>query len=96
MDVRRNGHGNPGSQITDYPGGFQIGHGKPEKRTAHLAKAADAGAQGFPGFAFKIVKGEAVLPHGLNGRRMISPYIDRIKPLTSADFDYPRFTRHIQ
>jgi hypothetical protein len=95
VNVRRNGHGKAGSQVTDNPGGFQVGHGKPEKRAAHITKAADAGAQGLPGLAFKIAQGKAILPHSLNNYRMIAPDINRVNPVISANFDCPRFTRHI-
>jgi hypothetical protein len=94
VNVRRNGHGKAGSQITHNFGGFQVGHGEPEKRAAHLTKTADTGAQGLSGPAFKIPKGEAILPHSLNNYRMIAPDINRIKSVISANFDCPRFAAY--
>jgi hypothetical protein len=96
VNVRRKRHGNTGGQIADNFGGFRIGHGKPEEAAAHIPQAADTGAQGLSSLALKIAEGKPILPHGLNDRRMIAPDINGINPFKSTDFDYPRFTRHIQ
>jgi hypothetical protein len=85
MNVRAEGHGNPGSKLPQHFRVIQGGNGETENSASHGGQSFNAPRQGFPGLSPQIGKRKAVLPHGLNHHGVTAPDQDRLYMICPAD-----------